>query len=191
MSSSVIIRVFPAYIKGPPAKVLAVDERFIKLWAAYKGSRTDAINKVFEAGLEAEEKREDLETPQTTAIQKKHQDVMQELATQGELEFIYEHLSRPEFVSFCKENDIDYQKFLKNYGIKLPSVGTKSKIMKDWLKYVLADGDEHAIADIKEKAKIEHIVRDETDWSLMKNVASRAGYSGSGERGCWREKVKS
>lgn len=186
---SEMLKVYPAYFKGTAEDILPVDETFLKIWAAMGCGRTKAINNVFEAGLWAVlDKDDELKKVVDTsalAIKKKWQEKMAQVTRQGQLEYIYEHSTLDEFIGFCRENEIDHEAFLEGYRVDTAETRTKSENMASWLKYILADGEEYGIGDIKEAAKIDKVVNDDLDWSLMKKVASQKGYSSGGRRGYW------
>jgi len=190
---SEMLKVYPAYIKGPPEEVLPTEETFVKIWAAMGCSRTKAINEIFEAGLDAVlDKNEELKSvvdSSAMAIKKKWQEKIAAVSRQGQLEYIYEHSTLDEFIGFCTENGIDHEAFLEGYRIDTAETKTKSENMTSWLKYILADGEEYSVGDIKESAEIDKVVNNDSDWRLMKSVASQKGYSSGGRRGYWRKLV--
>jgi len=187
------LKVYPVCSRGTREEVITIELQFIKIWAVLGGSRTDAINRIWFAGLKALAESEELEgkiDKRAIAIIEKWREIIAGSSTNSMLEQIYENTEYDVFVEFCKENEIDHEKFLKDYRLKLPDSTNKSKVMADWLKYTLADGNEYRAVDIKEAAEIDRVIVSESDWSLMKHVASREGYSSGGKHGYWR-KIKS
>ena len=188
---SEMLKVYPAYIKGPPEEVAPLDETFLKVWAAMGCSRTKAINDIFRAGLTTVlDKNEELKSTvdvSALAIIKKWQEKVASVGRKEQLEYIYEHSTLDEFVEFCEENKIDHEGFLEEYRITVMATRTKSDVIAHWLKYTLADGEEYSAEDIREAAEIEGVVENDMDWSLVKNIASKEGYSSGGKRGYWRK----
>jgi len=184
-----MLRVYPAYIKGGPEEVLATDEKFIKVWAALGDSRTKAINRIFREGLNLLANSKELEgkiDKRAFAISRKWLEKQARVIEKGQLEYIYEQSTLEEFKQFCEENEIDHESFLENYQLQLPTPRAKSKVMEDWIGYTLAGGMEVEVDSIRQAAEVKGIVTSEDDWNLMKNIASRKGYSGNARRGYWK-----
>lgn len=74
---------------------------------------------------------------------------------------------------------------------------TASERMSLWLETVLGDGVPHSIDEIRDKGVEDEILPGEDGeelrkaWSVLKSVASRAGYSKGGERGMWQKQGRS
>lgn len=188
MSDSVYV--YPAYIRGTKEELVTIELEFGKLWVALKCSRSDAINEIFLAGMEALPKREDLADKvdnRAIAIYSKWRKIVSSDSTQTMLEQIYETMELNEFREFCEQSNVDHERFLKAYMMNPPTTQAKSKTMESWLNYILGNGEEYQIADVRDAAEIEQIVQDDSDWNLMKNVASRMGYSSGGKRGYWHK----
>ena len=184
-----MLRVYPAYIKGEPEKVLSTDQTFIQIWAALSCSRTDAINRIFEEGLAKLADSSELEgriDGKSLAIFRKWQEIQTKISEKSQLELIYEHSALDEFQTFCDKHEIDHEDFLRVYRLDLPTSRAKSKVMEDWIRYMLSDGDERSVQDIKYAAEIEGVATNDDDWNLMKNIASQKGYSGNAKRGYWK-----
>lgn len=184
-----ILRVYPAYIKGTPDKVLPFEEKFIRVWAALGGSRTEVINSAFTKGLEVLAESEELEgklDKRSFAISRKWLEKQARVIEKEQLEYIYEQSTLEEFKQFCEENEIDHESFLKDYQLHLPTPRAKSKIMEDWVSYMLAGNAEVEVDEIRQAAEMEGVITNEDDWNLMKNIASRKGYSGNARRGYWK-----
>jgi hypothetical protein len=186
MSDSV--RVYPAYMRGTKEELITIELEFGKMWAALKCSRTDAINEIFLAGMKALPEREDLADKvdnKAISVYLKWREVVAGESTQTMLEQIYEAMELEEFREFCDHNSIDHERFLKAYMMNPPTTQAKSKTMESWLNYILGDGEEYEASDVRSAAEIEQVVHNDSDWNLMKNVASRMGYSSGGRRGYW------
>jgi len=184
-----ILRVYPAYIKDEPEIVLKTDQTFIEVWAALGKSRTEAINEIFTAGLDRLAESKELEgkiDKRGLAIFRKWQKLRVKIIEKEQLEFIYEQSTLEEFKQFCEENEIDHESFLKDYQLHLPTPRAKSKIMEDWIGYMLAENVEVEVDEIRQAAEMEGVITNEDDWNLMKNIASRKGYSGNAKRGYWK-----
>lgn len=184
-----ILRVYPAYIKDEPEVVLKTDQTFIEVWAALGKSRTETINDIFTVGLEQLAKSKKLEgkiDKRGLAIFRKWQKLRVRIIEKEQLEFIYEQSTLEEFKQFCEENEIDHESFLEDYQLRLPTPRAKSKIMEDWIGYMLAGDMEVEVDSIRQAAEVKGIVANEDDWNLMKNIASRKGYSGNARRGYWK-----
>lgn len=184
-----MLRVYPAYIKGTPDKVLPLEEKFIRVWAALGGSRTDVINSAFTEGLELLANSEKLEgklDKRGFAISRKWLEKQVKVIEKEQLEYIYEQSTLEEFKQFCEKNEIDHESFLEDYQLHLPTVRAKSKVMEDWIGYMLASDVEVEVDSIRQAAEVKGIVANEDDWNLMKNIASRKGYSGNARRGYWK-----
>lgn len=182
-------RVYPAYVKGEPEEIFAIEKMFIEVWAALGISKTKTINRAFSEGLRVLADSKELEgkiDSRSLAIFKKWQEIQAKISERSQLELIYEHTDPQEFQEFCNKNDIDYEAFLQRYRLDLPSNKAKSKVLDDWIRYYLADGNEADVHDIRDMAETEGIIASEDDWNLMKNIASRNGYSGSARRGYWK-----
>lgn len=183
-----VLRVYPAYIKGSAEEVLVIDQQFLKVWAAIGDSRTKVINKIFQAGLETLMESDELEGQIDKTgfnIYRKMQEVNSRLMQKNNLEFLYEHLELDEFIQFCDSNKLDHETFLIDYRAAPPSRQARSKIINDWLKWRLADGEYHPVVEIRE-AMIEQDVIINNDWDYVKNIASREGYSNNDKRGHWK-----
>lgn len=188
MSDSVYV--YPAYIRGTKEELVVVELEFGRIWSALKCSRTDAINEVFLAGMVALPERKDLAGKvdnQAIAIYSKWREVVSGESKQTMLEQIYEAMDLQEFREFCEQYGVDHEQFLKAYMMSPPTTQAKSKTMENWLKYILGDGEEYQIVDVRAAAEIEEVVQNDSDWNLMKNVASRMGYSSGGKRGYWHK----
>jgi len=184
-----VIRVYPVYSRGSPDEVLELETQFIKVWAALGTSKTGAINHIWFAGLKAvSDELGDKVDGKTIAIITKLEALRRQADSSDQelLAELYERMGLADFGEFCEAHEIDYEEFLRTYAIKSPTPATKTQAMLEWLKELLANGEEYEVGDIKAAAEIEGIIRDEQDWSLMKNVASREGYSSAAGRGFWR-----
>jgi len=187
------LKVYPVCSRGTREEVITIELQFIKIWAVLGGSRTDAINRIWFAGLKALIGSEELEgkiDKKAIAIIEKWREVIAGSSTRSMLEQIYENTEHDSFVQFCKDSEIDHEEFLKDYRLRLPDNTSKSQVMEGWLKYTFADGNEYKAVDVRKAAEIEGVVNNESDWSLMKHVASKEGYSSGGRHGYWR-KIKS
>lgn len=184
-----ILRVYPAYIKDEPEVVLKTDQTFIEVWAALGTSRTEAINHIFTVGLEQLAGSKELEgkiDKRGLAIFRKWQKLRVRVIEKEQLEFIYEQSTPEEFKQFCEENEVDHESFLKDYQLRLPTPKAKSKVMEEWIGYTLAGDVEVEVGSIRQAAEMEGVVSSEDDWNLMKNIASRKGYSSNARRGYWK-----
>jgi hypothetical protein len=183
------VKVYPAYFKGDA--INQIENMFLKIWAAKGLGRTTVINEVFETGLRAMlDKDGELRSKvdaSSLAIRAKYKEKMARVMDQEQLEFVYETSALDEFVEFCTESGIDHEKFLATYKTTVATAKTKSEAMSRWLKDTLGNGEEYNTEDIKEAAEIDRVINDESDWNLMKSVASREGYSKGGKRGYWRK----
>lgn len=192
MAQARVLRVYPAYIDGSPSEVMPIDKQFLEVWAALGCSRTAAINKVFIAGLEAMGQSKALEgkvDQRAWAIHRKWQETMVMETQWSQLEYIYSKLGLDKFREWCDQNGIDHATFLDDYEMRVPdSTSSRSEAIGQWLDRLLASGEEYKVEDIREAAELDGIVRNghaDDDWSLLKYVASKKGYSG-GRRGYWK-----
>lgn len=183
------VKVYPAYFKGDA--IDQIDDMFLKIWAAKGVSRTIVINEIFEAGLKAMldkdgELKEKVDAS-SLAIRRMYKEKMAQARDKEQLDFIYESSGLDEFVEFCERNGIDHEKFLITYKTTMPTTKTKSESMARWLEKILGSGEEYSVEDMRDAAEEDRMVLDDSDWNLMKTVASREGYSKGGKRGYWKK----
>lgn len=179
-------KVYPAYIKGSREEVAAIEDKFVRIWARLKTSRTGAINEVFLAGLEALQDAGDRTAMDKLAVHV--QGVRAQKATTAMLEELYENLPFEKFVEVCGEIGVDPHEFSQTYTISLPTVSSKRVAMERWLKKYLSDGLVRSVDSVKKAAQDAGVVESETDWNTLTVYASTLGYSGNAPRGYWRMK---
>lgn len=105
-------------------------------------------------------------------------------ARQAKLEELYEQLGLDGFVDWCDENSVEWELFLEQYRLNKERAITWSERAEGWLRAYLENRGETSTEEIKRSATESGIVTTETEWSKMRTIASRSGYTG-GSRGTW------
>ncbi len=101
------------------------------------------------------------------------------------LDEIYHGTDPEEFVKLCEENGINWRAYLEgDYGKDAPGELSEAEQIRRKLTLLLSEGP-RPITAIRSALEGEGLVRDETDWSRVKVLACREGFSGKGQRGTW------
>ena len=99
-------------------------------------------------------------------------------AQQRQLEKIYEYKGLDEFVTWCGTNGIDWATFLQEYDLtRQAKPKTKSEQYLNFLDQYMRSGGQFTTDEIHQAAENAGLVCNDSDWQLMRTVASRNGYS--------------
>lgn len=175
----------------------------VKNYLGFKGQKYNAAAyfAIFEAGIEAVEKRmkdedkldgkEGLRAMLATrkAQKKEHNADIVALVESRDV------LSQTEFETGCNDIGCHPDEIMDLYhAIKIettykPPSTSMTENCELFLKYILADGEIHSSETIHYMAKRIGLVKDESHWDLMRQVASRQNYSSKENPGYWQWKI--
>jgi hypothetical protein len=154
---------------------------------------------ILEKGVEGyeDEMHANLEEGEASIIARRLRANEKKRAKHEALAKIYEQEGLDAMVEWCeKEGITGWQEALEEYNEGLFQQRAQapwSDKAKDWLAEFLGDGKPHHIDEVQLEAVRSGIISDESleatdrDWSKLKVLASRKGYSAKGARGWWEE----
>lgn len=183
---------FTAFFRGTTYLTNNLKYRVTAINNALGVSKTETINRIFEAGLAQLEKEckgevDDMDRGLAERIQQieREQQIIDSLAK------IYSATQPEEFVQFCENNKVPDElvdRFLMQYTWRNDDQKWSSRA-HGFLHELLFDGNMRPTKEIREMAVTAGIIEDNAlEWQRLRTVASREGLTNCPQHGHWQYK---
>lgn len=181
---------FSAFFQGTPETINHLKWRFTNLQNILGIGKTAAINRVFQAGLEALERQHAGELdPLTLALIRKRRELDDREQLFNQLAALYAKMAPDNFLEFCETAGVPDEitaAFLDEHTWRNVDQAWTARA-RDFLRSVLANGEPVSTKGIRQAAIADGLIADTPqDWTRLRLLASRDNLTNSGLHGHWR-----
>lgn len=201
MNKGHFYRNFSAHLRDMRDDVLGIEKTAAMLQSRHNLTYNDALVRLLIAGYRTIAEQPDYASPEIAEHienAKLYAIAKHMVARKRELGEMYRELGSEgvgQIIADAKLN-IDANELLaeaNKFQIVVPA-SSKSEVYARWLLEILGDGKEHSVEQIVERAVREGVMtsserndeQHQSDYSLLKTIASRLKLSRGGTRGCWQ-----